>query len=323
MTINKLFIYIPTYNRPNALENQLASLMPQVLGHADQVRLLICDNDSSGPQYGELVNKYRDAGNIVFRKNAGNIGANANIALGFIFVEEGEFLWILSDNDIVSANAISYILSQLDDQIDFYCFNDVVAEPTIVDHDWKDGWDAPMEWRMGLISDGLYNARTIKSSAEDAFYYHNSSFPHLAVGCSAAKKKGIVKFKLLPRKEINNSIHSSTECPTDYSLAHVCMPLLVPLFPGKEAKAFCLKWLKNHGVYLYRNRSKHYHLYLQSRATLAYYGGLTGKLLLFWMWLTYLIASPLIDMRQKIIGIAKKHFSSSTIDKLKKIRNKL
>lgn len=323
MTINKLFIYIPTYNRPDALATQLASLMPQVLQYPDHVRLMICDNDSGKTQYSELAKKYADYENVICRKNAGNIGGNANIALGFIFVEAGEFLWILSDNDIVSDKAVSFILSHIDNEIDFYCFNDSVKEPLVVEHDWHNGWDVPMDWRMGLISDGLYNANTIKNSAEDAFYYHNSSFPHLAVACSAAKKKGVVKFKLLPRSEINNSLYGSTECPTDYSLANVCMPLLVPLFPKTAAKAFCLKWLKNHGVYLYRNRAKHYHLYLQSRATLAYYGGFSGRLLLIWMWLLYLLASPLIDVRQKIIETAKRHLSSTTIEKLKKIRSKL
>jgi glycosyltransferase involved in cell wall biosynthesis len=283
------------------------------------VRILVNDNASDKPLI-EFQEKYSTFSNIQFRSNSGNIGANANIALGFIFAQSNEFLWILSDNDIVSESAIEYILSLLDNKIDFYCFNDSINEPTEIEYPWERGWLTPMEWRMGLISDALYNVNSIKTSIEAAFYYHNSSFPHLAVACAAAKKIGLVKFKLLPRDKINNALFRSDECPTDYSLAHVCMPLLVPLFPPGESKSFSIMWLRNHGIDLYRNRKRHYHLYLQSRATLAYYGGLKGRLLLIWMWPVYLVATPIIILRQRLIKIAKNRFSDSTVEKLKNFR---
>ena len=317
--MSKLFIYIPTYNRPDALRTQLSMLLPQVAKFSDTVRILINDNASDKPII-EFQEKYSSNKNIEFRSNAGNIGANANIAIGFIFARANEFIWILSDNDIVTDNAVEYILGLLDDKIDFFCFNDSVKEPTVVDYDWKKGWLIPMEWRMGLISDALYNINSVKDSIDAGFYFHNSSFPHLAVGCAAAKKKGMVKFKLLPRKKINNDLFISDECPTDYSLAHVCMPLLVALFPKHEAKSFSLMWLRKHGIDLYRNRNRHYHLFLQSKATLAYYGGWQARVLLLLMWPAYLIAKPVTSVRKKLITYAKERFSEATIDKLKNFR---
>jgi glycosyltransferase involved in cell wall biosynthesis len=317
--MKKLFIYIPTYNRPVALEKQLSVILPQVADLPEQVRILVNDNASDSPLTG-YKKKHSVHSNIQFQSNVGNIGGNANIALGFVFSQPDEFLWILSDNDIVTDTAVEYLLQMLDDKIDFYCFVDTVKEAVEIDHSWEGGWQTPMDWRLGLISDALYNINTVKSSIDEAFYFHNSSFPHLAVACAAAKKKGVVKFMLLPRIKINNDLYSSDEAPTDYSLAHVAMPLLVALFPAWEAKSFSLKWLRKHGITMYRDRRRHYHLYLQSRATLAYYGGWSARLLLNWMWGVALIANPLIAVRQKIIGIAKRRFSASTIKKLENIR---
>ena len=319
--MNKLFIYIPTYNRPVALKAQLSALLPQIAKMPEDVRILVNDNASDKPLE-EFQEKYASFQNIQFRSNSGNIGGNANIALGFVFAQLNEFLWILSDNDIVTDTALDYILGLLDNTIDFYCFNYSIKEPTVVDYKWELGCQTSMDWHLGLISDALYNVNSVKESIDAAFYYHNSSFPHLAVAFSAMKKKGQVKYMLLPREKINNAIFNSTECPTDYSLAHVCMPLLVPLFPAKEGKSFSLSWLSNHGVDLYRNRKCHYHLYIQSKATLAYYGEWRAKVLLMWIWPVYIVVNPLRIVRQKLIAIAKKNFSSSTVERMKKLRGR-
>lgn len=317
--MNKLFIYIPTYNRPEALRAQLTALLPQIARLPEQVRIIVNDNHSDKPSV-EFHERYSSFPNIQFRSNSGNIGANANIALGFIFAQPNEFLWILSDNDVVIGTAIDYLLGCLDKDIDFYCFNYAVKEPTTIEHSWEKGFQIPMEWRLGLISDALYNVNSIKDAIDAAFYYHNSSFPHLAVAFAATKNKGQVKYRLLPRNKINSEIFDSTECPTDYSLAHVCMPLLVPLFTAREAKSFSIRWLRDHGVDFYLNRKRHYHLYLQSKATLAYYGGWQARALLIWMWPVYFVINPLRNIRQKLIAIAKKHLSISTVEKFKRLR---
>ncbi len=318
--MKKLFIYIPTDHRPHALKTQLSVLLPQVVGLPEKVRLLVSDNASNNELLVELSEKYAPHKNVQFRRNAGNIGGNANIALGFVFAQPDEFLWILSDNDIISDTAVDYLLGALDERVDFYCFVDSIKEPAEVAYAWESGWQTPMDWRMGLISDALYNISTVKDSIEEAFYYHNSSFPHLAVACAAAKRKGTVRFKLLPREKIDKDLFRSDESPTDYSLAHVCMPLLVSLFPRREAKSFSLKWISSHAVDIYRNRRAHFHLYLQSKATLTYYGGWMARLMLYGAWLAYLVANPLRAIRRKCVAIVKSRMSPSAQEKLKGLR---
>jgi len=302
--MNRLFIYIPTYNRPEALKEQLSILLPRIVMLPERVRILICDNASNKHLSG-ISEQYFSYPNIEFRKNNGNIGGNANIALGFIFAKPNDFLWILSDNDIVADMALDYLLGVLDEKIDFYCFNDSVKSAITVEHIWDDGCTVPMDWRMGLISDALYNVNSIRNSIDAAFYFHNSSFPHLAVAFSTLKKNGKASFMLLPRNKINEGVLESDESPGDYSLSNVCMPLLLPLFPAKEAKDFSVKWLKNHGVDYYKNKDKHYHLYIQSRATLRYYGGFMADILLLIMYIAYLLDKPVKYFTKAIVKLVK------------------
>jgi hypothetical protein len=320
--MKNLFIYIPTYNRPEAIRTQLCALAPQVAKNQSRVRVLVNDNASSNYSFDEVINDFSIYKNIKFQKNGGNIGGNANISLGFVFSQPDEFLWILSDNDIVTESALDYLLPLLEDKVDFFCFLDSDQEPVEIDYSWSNGWQTPMDWRMGLISDALYNTNTVKNSIDQAFYFHNSSFPHLAVGCAAAKKQGIVRFKLLPRSKINSELYRSDESPTDYSLAHVGMPLLAALFPPAEAKSFSINWLRSGWMDMYGNRKRHYHLYLQTRATLGYHGGWVAKSMMLWMGPGYFILNPICIFKQKCIEIFKKRLSPQMLEKLKKLRRK-
>jgi len=318
--LSKLFIYLPTYNRPESLRRQLSSLLPQVERFPQTVRVLICDNDSNKYALDDVLLGFPALRNVDVRRNGGNIGGNGNIALGFVFAQPDEFLWILSDNDIVLPNAVAYLLSVLDSDFDFYCFVSNAESEKDVQHEWNSGWQIPMDWRMGLISDALYNMASVRDVVEEAFYFHNCSFPHLAVACAAARKKGITRFRLLPRQKVSANEASSLEQPTDYSLARVCMPLLVPLFPTWEARSFCRKWLWSHGIMLHLNKSRHPHLYIQSKATLRHYGGWLASLLLAGTGLMAFVAAPYLNRRAAIVQKLKLNLSSTNLERAKRVR---
>lgn len=316
-----LFIYIPTYNRPIALKRQLSFLLPQIESNTDKVRLIVNDNDSLSKNE-DIALMCAQYPNVKYKKNFGNIGGNANIALGFIYAEKDEFIWILSDNDTVRPGAIEYILNKIDLEIDFYCFVNNIESPKNISHLWKDGWQKPMDWRMGLISDALYNSNTIRSSVDDAFYFHNSSFPHLAVACSAAQKKEKVQFTLLPRAEISSGVFSSSEFPTDYSLAFVGMPFLVSLFPKKYAKDFIFSWLRHQWFQFYKNRNNKYDLYLQSKAVMGKNGGIVIKIILEVIPVIYFLYFPIYQIKEKLRNLIKNKLNRSTILKINKFLNR-
>jgi hypothetical protein len=317
----KLFIYIPTFNRPDALKRQLMALLPQVKEAKDMARVLINDNNSDYDNR-ELLDLCSSYKNIEYKKNFGNIGANANISLGFIFARPDEFIWILSDNDTVKLGAIKYILENINLNTDFYCFVDGINQSKNINHHWSDGWQKPMNWRMGLISDALYNANTVNTSIDDAFFYHNSSFPHLAVACSAAKKRKEVNFTLLPRDKISTGAYFSSEIKTDYSLAAVCMPFLVSLFPKKQAKNFCLSWIIKQWFGFYENRSIRNDMYVQSKAILKNYGGIRVRVLLTILPIIFILYLPIYKIKNSIIKILKEKLDSQTIDMIKKFLNR-
>ncbi|MDP2232405.1 MAG: glycosyltransferase family A protein [Actinomycetota bacterium] len=106
-----LFVYIPTYNRPDSLRRQLAALVGQRQDWPGDMRVLVSDNCSSALSSDDLA-AISSEFNVKVRRNAGNIGGNANIALGFVFAQADEYLWILSDNDTIAPNAISYLASE-------------------------------------------------------------------------------------------------------------------------------------------------------------------------------------------------------------------
>lgn len=103
-----LTIVIPTYARNAVLLRTLPRLIPQL---DDACRLVILDNHSPrpvAPEVAELLGTLPD-GRAQVRRNVANIGADANILRAFEIVET-PWLWILGDDDEVSAEAVATIL---------------------------------------------------------------------------------------------------------------------------------------------------------------------------------------------------------------------
>ena len=100
-----LTIAIPTYNRAAKLEAQLARLVPQL---TPEVRLCVYDN-ASPDHTREVVAKYPG---IFYYRAATNCGAGRNFFRGF---EEcaTEWLWVLSDDDLVTTSAVVDLLGSL------------------------------------------------------------------------------------------------------------------------------------------------------------------------------------------------------------------
>ncbi len=282
-----LFIYIPSFNRPKALEKQLTLLSEQTAKHKDQVRILVSDNSSPSNAYAMLEEKF-SVSNISFRRNPGNIGGNANIALGFTFARQNEFLWILSDNDFVNPNSIKFLLNNLIDNVDFINIKPNSLDIQEITQRWTDGYSGILiDGCVGLISLMLYNMKSISSYIDSAFYFHNSSFPHLAVILATIKGKSKVRFRVLPYNRVIKTIPFDDNQPGDYSLSSVGMPLLVTLMTKTAASKFCAKWLCAHGVDLHANRIKHPSIYIQTVATLKKYGRFNSQVLLFWTFVRY------------------------------------
>lgn len=263
----RLLVYIPSYRRPAELGAQLERLLPQLGQHAGRVRVLVSDNATPGPEYGGIRARFEPAG-IQFRRNGVNLGGNANIAMGFAFAEPDEFLWILSDDDPVSPDALDYLLPRLSPEVDLCVMRpDVTCEEDVA-YAWASGWDEPLKTGTGLVSAALFHMGALAPYVPQAFSFHNTSFPHLAVVLAKAKAEGSVRFRLLRRAFEYNPAGRG-----DYSLSLTGFPQLAILMPRDAGERFCLEWIQHYRQAFVANAARHPLNFLATVALMKGYGG--------------------------------------------------
>lgn len=109
-----LTIAIPTYNRANLLDQQLAWLARSIKGFESVCEILISDNCSTDDTP-NIVEKWRSVFHqttFEYKRNPENIGAVRNIA-ACIQSAKSKFVWTISDDDKIFDNSISYIVKTL------------------------------------------------------------------------------------------------------------------------------------------------------------------------------------------------------------------
>ena len=252
-------------------------------------------NDNASPTFSDeaAASMGREYG-IEVRSNLGNVQANANIALGFVFARPQEYLWILADDDIVCEGALQAIATQgLVGDPEVVTFETKSMQPASVVHTWREGWDWIGE--TGLISNVIYKAQVVAAQASQAFFYHNSSFPHLAVLMATMRERGSLRFRVVPRALVLMPPAHHGEEEGDYSLSLSGMPQLAPLMAPEDAARFCSLWLREQGPRFVKYRDKYPEIHLATRAVLKKYGGLRAMIRLRWL----IVAQSLLSGLQR------------------------
>ena len=106
-----LTIYIPTYNRGTSLQKQLNAINSSI--DKSKIVVMVNDNYSTDISYVD-VEKYCLQNDYNYNKNHFNIGADANIFNGFMEFYRSEYIWILSDDDLLTDEAVSKIVTILE-----------------------------------------------------------------------------------------------------------------------------------------------------------------------------------------------------------------
>ncbi len=109
-----LTIAIPTYNRANLLDQQLAWLARSIKGFESICEILISDNCSTDDT-SKVVEKWQFAFHqttLEYKRNKENIGAVRNIASCIQFAKS-KFVWTISDDDKIFDESIAYIVKTL------------------------------------------------------------------------------------------------------------------------------------------------------------------------------------------------------------------
>lgn len=117
----RLTVAIPTFNRNEILKANLAKLIPQLNSACE---LVILDNCSTVPVEDTLRDILATAEDVRIRiiRHRANVGGNENI-LRCIEYAQGEFVWILGDDDQPADSAAVNIFAELDQHPDALVVN--------------------------------------------------------------------------------------------------------------------------------------------------------------------------------------------------------
>jgi glycosyltransferase involved in cell wall biosynthesis len=113
--MNKLLtVAIPTYNRADLLDKQLAWLAQAIQGFEADCEIFVSDNCSTDHTQ-DVIKKWQAILiNIPFtnHKNSENVGLRKNIA-HCISSAKTKYVWTVGDDDPIQDNALSYVLNKL------------------------------------------------------------------------------------------------------------------------------------------------------------------------------------------------------------------
>jgi glycosyltransferase involved in cell wall biosynthesis len=119
----KLSICIPTYNRSAHLANCLNSII--LCKAKSGLKFQVCISDNHSTDETELV--VRNAQSVLdikYHKNESNLGIPRNF-LKVVSMADGEFVWLIGDDDLLLPNAIADLYNLIDSHlgVDFFYVN--------------------------------------------------------------------------------------------------------------------------------------------------------------------------------------------------------
>jgi glycosyltransferase involved in cell wall biosynthesis len=234
-----LTIAIPTFNRPLQLRNTLEVVLPQILGES-RVRLLVLDNHSEVPAMqilAELGVGLNDQVSVI--RHAINIGGNANIMRCFELCET-EWIWVLSDDDKPSPDAVQTILEDAkgDHVFAFYNYPEI-SLPTPIPHGRIVGNEVTGLFNnmahaitpLTLLSAGIYRAGTLRKWLPKGYSCLSSNVPHLVMAFAEIEAGGAW---LLSGKTICNYCPPSRDKNAMYHIYFLGWPIAYLAFNQSE-----------------------------------------------------------------------------------------
>lgn len=171
----KLSICIPTYNRKDKVLRQLSKVVPQLSEYnSDEIEVIVSDNCSTDGT-SDVLSKMKEEYGIKLVTQTSNLGLVGN--LYFLFENAtGEYIWFLSDDDLVEENAVSNIVEAIYcSSKDFYLLNfKLDTNPNALywqkESDYLSLFNSKTWGGFGLLS-----AQVLKKEVFHDFYYGTKS----------------------------------------------------------------------------------------------------------------------------------------------------
>jgi len=161
-----LTVCIPTYNRPEQIQDQVRSVIKQL---RPNVKLVVRDNCSDVPISSLFTDEEMDSFTI-FRNNV-NIGADANIAR-CLETSGDSWVWTLGDDDVICDNAVDTILDTISSHRDccYINFSSKVNNYTLNFENLLKHWEIIGEFGTSFfMSACVFNMSKLKTSIR--WYY--------------------------------------------------------------------------------------------------------------------------------------------------------
>lgn len=207
MNSTTLTICIPSYNRPQSALNCVKTLLSQEPG--ETVHISVLDN-SSEDNYIDIFNQTPETkkaiadGILSVHRNNANIGMSANFMRAFER-SQGEWLWLLSDDDNIRTDAIKTILSKIENQPEQIGFIKFSSERTkeIQDETSIESLEELIDLNSRsidafngflFISNGVYKLRHFRDFLHIGYLYANTYIPHfmMLIFYIFSGKKGVI-----------------------------------------------------------------------------------------------------------------------------------
>ena len=122
MSVPRLSICIPTYNRAPFLHECLESVLYSAAEHLDQVEIFVSDNASTDDTPTLIASLQQQWPQICYYCHTTNIGPESNFYAAAEHVH-GEYLWLLGDDDKLLLHAVPTVLHHLEQGYDFIISN--------------------------------------------------------------------------------------------------------------------------------------------------------------------------------------------------------
>jgi abequosyltransferase len=290
---DSICITIPTFNRPELLLETIQALVPQL---TEGCKILVIDN-ASDVSIKDFLAGVPGLNGIPLEviRNRHNIGANANIARCFELAN-ADWMWLLSDDDVVSENAITNIRTAIFNSPDSIYFNFAFGETgrlqTIRTLGLEEFLVAVDRWGdLNLISTNVYRVESMQKQLAQCYRFGYCCASHLVVILLALRDSGIAcleKDSVVNSNRDHNNINAWSWLP--FALSRMTI-LDLPL-SSKERKLLAgkileSKWILWHIVsiliadaYVYNRQPESLYLFDQIASRYFYFAPLRVRLIL-------------------------------------------
>lgn len=220
----KLLVYIPSFNRAENLMKQLGVL--KAYQGPDELEVVVQDNGSFESY--EEVRRFCKESDFGYVRNPCNIGPNPNILAGFMYCSRTDYLWILSDDDLIKPDAVNKVFDLLHrhEGCDIvYLTHNLLQQEEIVELN-QEQLLKQINDGLGVISQVIYRSAKVMPYIRAGYDNLMSCFPHLAILFELTKQESIIVCRV-SKEEFFFEGHLPVSEPLGYQYSFYGFTLLV------------------------------------------------------------------------------------------------